>query len=652
MCGEPIYKVDRVIGINKQGWPRCLGRLQYIADRGTTWEKRYLLTLVNYTKALDTIGLPTLESITTPSTSEGYVETEVANWLPEFINSFHISSYSGRWMKSNAALSTKAGPHGLATWTAWKTAFHIPDELKSSLAVVGGTELTGVIDDIRKSFPEVVSKVFTGLKFKNREGLRVLAYVNDPELKTRVVAILDWYSQEALRPFHEYLFDILKRIPMDRTFTQAPYITNKPVGHNFHSLDLSSATDRFPMSLQAKLVAALTSDEFSNAWKHILIGYPYEATKPLSGLHYYKAGQPMGGYSSWSTFTLCHHLVVYAAHRAAGVDPVKDPHYILLGDDIVIYHDDVAKHYKRLIRGLGVEVSNMKTHTSPKTYEFAKRWFHEGIEITGIPVKGFASNVSKVHILYMNLKALYQRGYYTLDYNTIPCLISDLLSTDDSLSEKMIKNLVNRVEGLDAIHRYVHDDDKETLNTKLRLSLPEGVPVPSSLELALREGMNDVLAANVNELSDYTNRFMLRIRKVCEGLADKTNGWIPNVPQYGKLPVTLALFVRTRENVQKLVMPAMAQPLKEIIKTVSLDDPERITTVRSSVKIFGSESRLYKKLFSTILESSKENSNVHVTPAGQRAHIALVQMQMLNALINPTNPMAPLTLGVYRKHEG
>jgi hypothetical protein len=299
--------------------------------------------------------------------------------------------------------------------------------------VVGGAELVSVINDIRKSFSyDIVSKVFTGLKFKPREGLRALSYVNDPELKCRIVAILDWFSQESLRPFHEYLFEVLRTIPRDRTFTQAPFITDKEDRHLYHSLDLSSATDRYPLSIQAKLVKALTSSEFADSWTDILVGYPYESISPFAGMHVYNAGQPMGGYSSWSTFTLCHHLTVYVAMRKAGLTPrLGSEPYILLGDDIVIYHNDVAHEYTNLIKRLGVEISEMKSHTSKDTYEFAKRWFQGGVEITGIPARGFALNISKVHLIYMNLKALYQRGYYTCRHATIPGLINDLIATDD-----------------------------------------------------------------------------------------------------------------------------------------------------------------------------------------------------------------------------
>lgn len=51
----------------------------------------------------------------------------------------------------------------------------------------------------------------------------------------------------------------------------------------------------------------------------------------------------------------------------------KFQHYILLGDDVVINNDRVAKRYSTLMKELGVDISLTKTHVSKDTYEFAKR---------------------------------------------------------------------------------------------------------------------------------------------------------------------------------------------------------------------------------------------------------------------------------------
>jgi hypothetical protein len=50
-----------------------------------------------------------------------------------------------------------------------------------------------------------------------------LSIVEDPELKLRVIAMLDYTSQFTLRPIHENILNKLRNFPCDRTFTQDPY---------------------------------------------------------------------------------------------------------------------------------------------------------------------------------------------------------------------------------------------------------------------------------------------------------------------------------------------------------------------------------------------------------------------------------------------
>jgi hypothetical protein len=70
----------------------------------------------------------------------------------------------------------------------------------------------------------------------------------------------------------------------------------------------------------------------------------------------YSVGNPMGAYSSWSSFALAHHYVVYYCCRKLGKDWRK-ANYVLLGDDIVIADDELAKKYMEVISDLGVEFS-------------------------------------------------------------------------------------------------------------------------------------------------------------------------------------------------------------------------------------------------------------------------------------------------------
>lgn len=81
---------------------------------------------------------------------------------------------------------------------------------------------------------------------------RKVSAIADKEGKSRVVACLDYWSQTALRPLHDYLFKILRRIPQDCTFDQGSFtekLGSGKVGERFYSFDLTAATDRFPISL-------------------------------------------------------------------------------------------------------------------------------------------------------------------------------------------------------------------------------------------------------------------------------------------------------------------------------------------------------------------------------------------------------------------
>lgn len=79
------------------------------------------------------------------------------------------------------------------------------------------------------------------------------------------------------------------------------------------------------------------------------------------------------------------HYIVYLCFLREGID-WRHANHVLLGDDIVIGDDRIAKQYLSLIEGLGVEISKQKTHISSDTYEFAKRWVHKGMEISPFPV--------------------------------------------------------------------------------------------------------------------------------------------------------------------------------------------------------------------------------------------------------------------------
>lgn len=69
-------------------------------------------------------------------------------------------------------------------------------------------------------------------------------------------------------------------------------------------------------------------------------------------------------------FALSHHVVIQYCASLAGVLQFKD--YAVLGDDVVIGHEEVAKFYKQVIKDLGVEISFSKSIEGKNLVEFAK----------------------------------------------------------------------------------------------------------------------------------------------------------------------------------------------------------------------------------------------------------------------------------------
>jgi hypothetical protein len=236
----------------------------------------------------------------------------------------------------------------------------------------------------------------SGLPFAGR-----LATKLEAAGKVRVFAMVDYWTQVALKPLHDSIFDLLKGIPQDGTFDQLKPVKalmkRSKTGY-LASFDLSAATDRLPIRVQQSILAVMFTPAFAERWRSLLVDREYSILPPVrdrpadpihlydESEHYrYAVGQPMGAYSSWAMLALTHHAIVQFAAFRAGVDGwFRD--YAVLGDDIIIGNEDVANHYLRVMEILGVEVGLHKSLISNNlSGEFAKRLFSKGQDVSGLP---------------------------------------------------------------------------------------------------------------------------------------------------------------------------------------------------------------------------------------------------------------------------
>lgn len=271
-------------------------------------------------------------------------------------------------------------------------AHNLTSAMIDDLMVLGGPNLVDRINSIRDGLSSEVWAKATG--WVNKNSLRRLSSISAPEGKERVVAIGDYWSQGALLNLHNAEFGLLKTVKADCTFNQLSPFESLPNTGPYWSLDLTAATDRVPADLQKSIITALTSsEEYGAAWYRIMTQHAFSTPwtdKPVM----YGVGQPMGLYSSWATFTITHHLVVAVASTRAGLGPFWNK-YCLLGDDIVLTDERVVKEYLNLMAELGVGISEAKSHMSQDMFEFAKRWYQGGVEVSGIQLSQFQGITSK-----------------------------------------------------------------------------------------------------------------------------------------------------------------------------------------------------------------------------------------------------------------
>nr|BAN85985.1 putative RNA-dependent RNA polymerase [Rhizophagus sp. HR1 mitovirus-like ssRNA] len=234
--------------------------------------------------------------------------------------------------------------------------------------------------------------------------------------KTRVVAIVDYWTQILLTPLHNAIFHFLGNIPSDGTFDQDAACARvaaftADANAEVYSYDLTAATDRLPISIQREILEYLCPKGFAGLWASLLVDRDYFYAS--SGTSYrYAVGQPMGSKSSWAMLALTHHVIVQASAASVSSESYMD--YALLGDDITLTGSSIAKHYLQHMSTLGVSINMQKSvyhlADAKPAAEFCKRVYLLGNELTTIPVKMMAKTIMNGRLAPQLQNEVYRRG--------------------------------------------------------------------------------------------------------------------------------------------------------------------------------------------------------------------------------------------------
>lgn len=333
-----------------------------------------------------------------------------------------------------------------------------------------------------------------------------LGFISEGGCKTRVIAIADYFTQDCLKPIHRDLYRLLNRLETDGTSShnRISQVVKKKTseGSVVWSFDLTSATDRFPIFLQELVLSEMYGPKVSKLWSNLMINRKF---KSPGGYVKYEVGQPMGLLSSWPAFALTHHIVVEACALKIGKTSFKD--YCLIGDDLTIFDESVAKEYLRFLNTFNIKISEAKSLVSKgkphSSAEIAKRLFLDGKEISPIPYDAIESAI-KNYLLFPNLIRL--------------SMERDVIS--NSYQQKPVQDLFKAI--------YPKGNKAENLTTLLTCPL-------SRLPFGITENKWDVFE-EVTILNEFNRIKIDHIRRKAE---DLYRNELANIPDMGILGLAL-----------------------------------------------------------------------------------------------------------------
>nr|BEQ09752.1 MAG: RdRP [Stromatinia cryptomeriae mitovirus 1-I] len=417
--GVPMSKIDSL--------PKLLPisvRKSLVSDPSNQYF-RWALTLLSISRIVKGDGRPDLKSITDPcSATKLPTGAEIALGLRHLgLKPIAIP----QWKRFHWASS--AGPNGLSIANAIRDFSYLPSWLKDDLLTLGGDNLRrgfALLEKLIESY-STLADIFNPREkdsFRTKYTRRI-AIKPDSEGKSRPFAILDYWSQTALSPLHDQLYRLLELLPQDCTYDQQKGVkafAGSPKSW-IYSLDLTSATDRFPIQIQEAVLSWLTNSDYASAWVRTMVKEEFEYEGQSVS---WMTGQPLGAKSSWAMFTIAHHTIMSIACLRSKSDLSN---YYILGDDVVIRTKKLAKAYMDIMSELGVSLSDSKSHRAKGFFEFAKTWIYRGQHVSGYPIKGLYETIDQYQELVpIIIETAPMRGY------PLPFTVGNLSSFTKSLA--------------------------------------------------------------------------------------------------------------------------------------------------------------------------------------------------------------------------
>jgi hypothetical protein len=276
--------------------------------------------------------------------------------------------------------------------------------------------------------------------------------------KVRTIAIVDYWTNFVLKPLHDWMFDILRKLPQDATFDQEGKTREfASRGYtDFWSLDLKSATDTIPLALYRALFSYILPQHIVDLWLELLVNRDFKVPTSMMKAYpdlkqtqiRYTTGQPMGALTSWASMALIHHAVVLFA--AVNVGEIRRSailsfiDYLVLGDDIVIANRKVAEEYIRLCASFGIQIGLAKSYVSSEgLFNFANQTYKGTDNYSPLSMKEEAQITSLPARAELALRAV-RRGWRSITSRSWLSSILKLYVNDISFNRWIRPTMVER----------------------------------------------------------------------------------------------------------------------------------------------------------------------------------------------------------------
>lgn len=211
-------------------------------------------------------------------------------------------------------------------------------------------------------------KNFVGSRPPVRDHIGKIGLIQEPGYKLRAVANPNRVYQVALEPLGDCLYDTIRNFEWDCTHDQSkgiPIIQEHLQNSKLvHCVDLTGATDYFPLSLQVSAMKAfiIDVDKMIDLFVDLSRGPWLMGSNTIS----WKKGQPLGLYPSFASFAFTHGLLLYYLNGFK-----HENAFFVLGDDVVILDDALYLKYVTSLQQLGCPISDAKSINSRYLAEFA-----------------------------------------------------------------------------------------------------------------------------------------------------------------------------------------------------------------------------------------------------------------------------------------